>query len=683
MSTEIFKDPLAPEALDAYESELRAAVPQLYDDAGSRLHAKEILIPQFRQKITETLRMFEQSRRHPGRLLTPGEIDRVCSAIDAMAQKNRVLLDIECDFKPALKIILEIRAGVREELLNNFYNDCRLIFGQHGVTDAQTLLDKKIHWFLATHFAPYGKGIAFAGIVLNRKIDFIVLNDIKEVAQRLGWKLPEEFPVMGASYYNNTQNVSKDLAGFAATAGIPLDQLTAKPMLKLIAKCSNGESINGNRYLHRAAAALKIGKGERLRESEVLIALKRKIGAHQELEKPMDTTYFTDAENVGSDLKKYAASIQSSVGDIKPSFISGIEIICANGQTVKGQTYIRRAAHALGLTSDADQKAFKPRDVMKRLHQIIGIDNDDPQSMDANYFSKANTVRADLRAYAAPSKTKLKNLSTTHFDHTNKQRCSNGEVVSSRTYLIRAGVALGLAQNTVGASTKPKEILNTLKKISGLEVKNFTQMDKTYFEDVENIKADLAAFAEQQGTSVEKLSTATMRGSQKIKCANGEMFRGYTYLMRAAVALGFGPTWFRARAKGAVTILFLKRRIGIEVDEHAPMNKGYFNNVDNIRADLTAYADAMGVANIEEINLKNINPVIAICMNGEAVRGGTYLNRATIGLGLVINTAHAGGKTLKALNLMKKKVGIDVKEYEPMDKAYFENVRTVRHDLTS
>ncbi|MFA7685271.1 MAG: hypothetical protein WCX95_00540 [Candidatus Gracilibacteria bacterium] len=119
---------------------------------------------------------------------------------------------------------------------------------------------------------------------------------------------------------------------------------------------------------------------------------------------------------------------------------------------------------------------------------------------------------------------------------------------------------------------------------------------------------------------------------------------------------------------------------GVDMEQYLPMNAKYFTD-ENIRHDLQAYADDLGLEGIESLNTENLFSVKIKCVNGEEVSGRTYLSRAGIVFGLASSSRDVQrGKYLEILNLLKKKSGIEVKKYLPMNAEYFTD-ENIRHDL--
>jgi len=61
------------------------------------------------------------------------------------------------------------------------------ILTDHGITDCKSLRNKGSEWFSKTEFPPYGKGVAFAGVILGRTIPKVRAFILDEIADKLGF----------------------------------------------------------------------------------------------------------------------------------------------------------------------------------------------------------------------------------------------------------------------------------------------------------------------------------------------------------------------------------------------------------------------------------------------------------------------------------------------------------------
>ncbi len=94
---------------------------------------------------------------------------------------------------PHLRRIADI-LGWPEESPEEKAQDYRAALGIHGIADRSTLLAKGPIWFMKTDFPPYGKGKAFAGMILCDTVNILTLPRLRCIADILGWheESPEE-----------------------------------------------------------------------------------------------------------------------------------------------------------------------------------------------------------------------------------------------------------------------------------------------------------------------------------------------------------------------------------------------------------------------------------------------------------------------------------------------------------
>lgn len=183
--------------------------------------------------------------------------------------------------------------------------------------------------------------------------------------------------------------------------------------------------------------------------------------------------------------------------------------------------------------------------------------------MDQTYFNNADNVRYDLESYASAlslltgeDQTPL-DLNTGNIRLLQKIKCKNGELIDGNTYLLRAGKALGIAENRREANNKVSDTLKALWKIAGLEVPN--EMDEQYFGDNNNVAHDFQAFAEAYNTTTGQnkapleLNMNNIRTQKKVPCNNGERVDGHTYLTRGAIRLKYAKNKKEAQSKFKIT----------------------------------------------------------------------------------------------------------------------------------
>ncbi len=223
---------------------------------------------------------------------------------------------------------------------------------------------------------------------------------------------------------------------------------------------------------------------------------------------------------------------------------------------MKGTTYLLNVGVALGMAKDTKEANSKTAEILKRLFKISGY-----EVRDKEYYSNPKHVRSDMEALAeqlGEGKTPL-DLSTSNIEKF-EITCSNGEKkVRGQTYLLNAGVALGMAKDTREASSQWADILKTLLKIAGYEVR-----DKEYYSNPEHVKADLEAFAEQLGEGKTPLDLNTSNISNlAIICSNGERVKGGIYLSNAGVALGMAKDSIEASSKRVEILNRLREIAGV------------------------------------------------------------------------------------------------------------------------
>ncbi len=199
-----------------------------------------------------------------------------------------------------------------------------------------------------------------------------------------------------------------------------------------------------------------------------------------------------------------------------------------------------------------------------------------------------------------------------------------------------------------------------------LEIK---KMDREYFENSENVSADLEAFATQLVEDKTPLDLRTQNISKlEITCINREIVKGPTYLNRAGVALGLAKNQKEAQSKHAELLLTLLR-----IGEFEIMDREYFTK-KNVRADMEAFAKQLG----DKRTPKDLYPASILKLeityaNKEKFQGQTYLCRTGVALGLAKNQKEAQSKQAEIFKTLLKIGG-----FEKMDKEYFtpENIRT-------
>ena len=467
--SEVLQNPLSPEMLDAYQTELRAALPEAYPDEGERRLVETVLIPEFRAKINLMLQIFQDKYPHSDDTISLTEIDELCSAFDLMIRENAQLLDLDGIFKPAYKMVDALRNRVREVLKRNFYQYCRALFAEHGVVDRVTLFEKGFKWFIKATFGSFGQGIAFGKKIMGHSIKGRTNNELHEIADILGYPPVEglgvEYHPMDEAYFSSEEKIRNDLETYARAGGHSLEETFVYRVSSQEVLCENGERVKGQTYLRRAGIALGFAKksaADRFPQAATLTALKKKIGVTlPEKFQEMDATYFANIDHVRDDLEAYAKKINcTSIGDVKASSrpMQNAEILCANGEAVKGFTYLRRAAVALGIAANSAAAKPKEVDALVILKEKLGIETKAYPPMDKAYFSLVSNVLYDMEAYAKEIGVEIIDITTKNCASVGVV-CSNGETVRGGTYIRRGAIAFGFGTSDREVSGKTSEAL--------------------------------------------------------------------------------------------------------------------------------------------------------------------------------------------------------------------------------
>ncbi len=365
---------------------------------------------------------------------------------------------------------------------------------------------------------------------------------------------------MDAEYWTDTENIKKDLHAFADAAELQSpEELNSSNFQKQTVNCSNGESINGRKYLCRAAVALKIARNAHEAVADlvaVINELKKIAGFKFEEIKTyptMDAEYYTK-ENVEKDLNAFVEKIDTksevhSIKQLTTKNIDGIEILCANGELLKGSVYIARAGKAFGVADTAKNARKNGAVVLKLLKKLIGLEVGDTTihpEMNADYFTPENVI-ADMNALCkAGDIDSVEELNTLTMSALPKALCRNGELVNGQTYLYRAGKALKFGATGRQATAERGAILRQLKRLYGLTVeepKKYKKMDAEYF-CKENVLYDLQQFAAHADpvTTVAELNINKMASAKRIIASNDESVPHDTYIKRAGISLGMAAS---------------------------------------------------------------------------------------------------------------------------------------------
>ncbi|MBI5411608.1 hypothetical protein HZA43_00340 [Candidatus Peregrinibacteria bacterium] len=271
--------------------------------------------------------------------------------------------------------------------------------------------------------------------------------------------------------------------------------------------------------------------------------------------------YFRTPEIVRHDLETYATKLGADKTPADLSTRNMIGITCFSGESCGGEKYLRRAAVALGM-AEKQTEVESTAEVLARLKGIAGIKV--YPLMDKTYFTFQN-VQHDLAAFAAAigHGMTIVGLSTRNLESIGRVVCANEEPCLPTTYLLKAGVALGIAKNMTKGQPKGAPALKALKHLVGIEIVEYPSMDAAYFTQ-ENIRKDLLAYAAKlgPGKTIDDLSTENMPDLDAV-CSNGEPCNGRTYIGRAGKGLAMANDTRGADSKAAEILFQLKHRSGL------------------------------------------------------------------------------------------------------------------------
>jgi len=411
----------------------------------------------------------------------------------------------------------------------------------------------------------------------------------------------------------------------------------------------------------------------------------------------MNESYFKNRELVEVDLRGFLGRTDKIL--LKDLLTNNpkrtISIQTQSGELIAWRAYLDHASGVLfntkqGWKGKKSENPHRQADALKALLKIAGVDV--PAVIDEAYFNNSEIVKADLTAYLkhAEEGDSLKDLNTNDPEPSVSIQSQSGELVRWETYLDRASAVLFGTKSRGANPHRRPDALKALLKIAGIEIPETTPMDEKYFTNPEYVKADLTAYFEfANGNSLTDLSTVNPEYSVSIQTQSGEPVRWVTYLGRASgVLLGTRKRTDNPHRRSDAIKALLKIA-GIDIPETIPMDEKYFNNPEYVKADLTAYLQNAEGDSLKDLNTNNPEESVSIqTQSGEPVRWGTYLDRAS---GSLFKTKQSwkGKKSENphrppdALKTLLKIAGMDISEYIPMNKEYFNNSDVVKADLTA
>ncbi len=285
---------------------------------------------------------------------------------------------------------------------------------------------------------------------------------LKKLKEKLGIKTI--FKQMDKEYFNDKDKVKNDLTIMAEANGISIEELTTTT--ELICRTftySNGQTINGNVYLSKAAIAYGLAE-ESIKAGHIrgptLKKLKEVAGMEIKKYDEMDQEYFKNADAIKFDLQAFATEVGvEKIEDLNTQNMSTKTAVCANQESVRGQAYLCRATIALGLVKDKKKAGSKQKKALDMLKTRIGIQL--PPAMDSKYFKK--NLATDLAVIADQLGTSIDDLTFNALKDTDFV-CASGKKIKSRTYIFRATMALGIYKSTREAQAKTKNVMNSIKE---------------------------------------------------------------------------------------------------------------------------------------------------------------------------------------------------------------------------
>lgn len=175
----------------------------------------------------------------------------------------------------------------------------------------------------------------------------------------------------------------------------------------------------------------------------------------------MDKSYFGNNQNIQHDLEAFAKACgAATIEDLTTTYL-GKTVLCQNGEKVSLAAYLRRAGVRLKAYATYDEAIGQERDILNRLKKQLGLN--ETKEFNHAYFSDLENIRFDLGAFATASgKDDYRALNTR--DLGKKAKCKSVQTPTFITYLINAGISLGLVSKE-NAKNKAGTTLQYLKNL--------------------------------------------------------------------------------------------------------------------------------------------------------------------------------------------------------------------------
>jgi len=290
-------------------------------------------------------------------------------------------------------------------------------------------------------------------------------------------------------YYHNLSFVKADLEAFTEELSekkgknMAILDLNTGNIEFLEITCSNGEKVKGRTYLVNAAVSLRLADNStegKTKKRKALKSLVQIAGFKIKEYAPRDAEYYRNPEFVKTDLETFTEELSKqrdeaiTVLDLNPGNIRSLEIVCSNGEKVKGRTYLINAGIALDLAKTTREAGNKTKDILSKLRQIAGFKTKEYAPRDAEYYRNPEFVKTDLEAFAeelSKQKDEVITVSelTPYAISTIEIIACNQERVRGQTYLLNTCITLSLARTTREATSKQKIALDILLKIAGFD----------------------------------------------------------------------------------------------------------------------------------------------------------------------------------------------------------------------
>ena len=511
------------------------------------------------------------------------------------------------------------------------------------------------------------------------------VHSFKTLLEYAGFESPisEE---MSSEYFANVENVRADLEKYAASVGCEVYELGVTSSVRV--KCNNGENVRFATYLDRAGLGLGIYKLSINSRKDLWgnlnalleyaydydmdkINIKRqtkKVSSNREIAK-LERDYYSNKEIVRADLDSFAEVMGRPVAEFNLNTrVNLASIECQNGDSISFCGYLDRVSRAFAKVENGDLVPLSMREALYKLFEIYGCEESILVEMGVDYFENIENIKNDLNSFSLETGNPIGDLS---ISSPKRAMCSNGEIISLKTYLYRASKIYSIDLDCNESVVEYFVVLKHLYDLCGIDYLEYDSMDEGYFSDRNNIQEDLNRFADFHDTTV---SYIPKDNRSPVVCNNGEPVTTALFLERAKKYMDLPDSY-----TGTDVLYHLIRYVGWEVELMEEMNREYFEKQENVRNDLKQFAIQ---ASRKVENLSTGVRDSAMCSNGEIITFHGYIFRISRAFGLSSNHKESTKTLLDALNLALKLGGYEPrKKYPKMDESYFADQSNVVTDL--